>query len=91
VSLHLRRPLLGSLWREVGGKRRPSLVFHVRLHVMRMRLLWRVGIWCTGLGHAVGHMLLVLRVVHTRLWHIGIAVDLRRLMRRRRTVRLSHV
>ena len=90
MPLSLGQPMLGRR-REVRRERCPPLFFHVGLHLMRVRLLRRVRIWRARLWHAVVHVLLVLRVVDRGLWHIGIAVDLRTLVRARAAVRLTHV
>jgi len=88
--MSVRQAVLGRR-REIRRERCPSLFFHVGLHLMGMRLLRRVSIWRARLWHAVVHVLLVLRVVDSGLWHIGITVDLLRVVRDRATVRLSHV
>ncbi len=75
-----------SLRREIGRQRRPPLILQVRLHLVGMRLRRRVRelrvLLGEGVGHGLGHVGSVLRVVDCRLRHESISVHGGRLRRR---------
>jgi len=90
MSLHRLHLWLG---REIRRQRRPSLVLHVRLHLVGVRLWW--GIWVLRMyrGHGVRwhvglHVGGVLRIVDGWLGHKCVAVHLR--LRLSRTDRLAN-